>query len=222
MPPKKGGKKDGPAKFADKENLARAETEVLSLQRLLELRSFEVQAYHNSTVACCTTLLHAARLGMPCMHLSSMLLPMLQALEARRSERLWREKTEAFTQALEQHKEDTLDITADMVRQYKAMQVTMSKRVAELEAESQALQDTVKAKDEQIAKLQVRCLHGRGGGKTAQVGKGWLKKLTAGSRAREGWGFDHQTEAACSRVQPGRSGRSAWLQWQDTTGVLSA
>jgi hypothetical protein len=42
MPPKAKGKKDGPAKFADKENLARAETEVLSLQRLLELRSFEV------------------------------------------------------------------------------------------------------------------------------------------------------------------------------------
>lgn len=169
MPPKKGGKKDGPAKFADKENLARAETEVLSLQRLLELRSFEVQAYHNSPVACCTTdavlVLHAssaARLSMPCKRCSSMLLSTLQALEARRSERLWREKTEAFTQALEQHKEDTLDITADMVRQYKAMQVTMSKRVAELEAENQALQNTVKAKDEQIAKLQVRCLQGRG------------------------------------------------------------
>ena len=44
MPPKAKGKgKDGPAKFADKENLARAETEVLSLQRLLELRSFEVR-----------------------------------------------------------------------------------------------------------------------------------------------------------------------------------
>ncbi len=42
MPPKAKGKKDGPAKFADKENLARAETEVLSLQRLLELRSYEV------------------------------------------------------------------------------------------------------------------------------------------------------------------------------------
>lgn len=93
-------------------------------------------------------------------YLSSAPLPCLclprQALEARRSERLWREKTEAFTQALEQQKEDTLDITADMVRQYKAMQVTMSKRVAELEAENQSLLDTVKAKDEQIAKLQVR------------------------------------------------------------------
>lgn len=44
MPPKAKSKgKDGPAKFADKENLARAETEVLSLQRLLELRSFEVR-----------------------------------------------------------------------------------------------------------------------------------------------------------------------------------
>lgn len=42
MPPKKA-KKDVAAKLADKENLARAETEVLSLQRLLELRSHEVR-----------------------------------------------------------------------------------------------------------------------------------------------------------------------------------
>ncbi len=45
MPPKKaGGKggKDGPAKLAEKENLARAEAEVISLQRILELRSHEV------------------------------------------------------------------------------------------------------------------------------------------------------------------------------------
>lgn len=42
MPPKTKGAKDGPAKAADKENLARAETEILSLQHLLELRSHEV------------------------------------------------------------------------------------------------------------------------------------------------------------------------------------
>jgi hypothetical protein len=39
MPPKK---KDGPAKVGEKENCARAEAELLSLQRLLELRSSEV------------------------------------------------------------------------------------------------------------------------------------------------------------------------------------
>ncbi len=44
MPPKTKGAKDGPAKAADKENLARAETEILSLQHLLELRSHEVRA----------------------------------------------------------------------------------------------------------------------------------------------------------------------------------
>ena len=48
---------------------------------------------------------------------------MLQALEARRSERLWRERVNAFSSTLDQHKEDTLDITADMMRQYKGMQV---------------------------------------------------------------------------------------------------
>ncbi len=47
----------------------------------------------------------------------------LQAVEARRSERLWRERMDAFNTALETQKEDTLDITADMLRQYKAMQV---------------------------------------------------------------------------------------------------
>jgi hypothetical protein len=35
----------------------------------------------------------------------------MQALEARRSERMWRERMEAFNQAIEQQKEDTLDIT---------------------------------------------------------------------------------------------------------------
>lgn len=47
----------------------------------------------------------------------------VQALEARRSERLWRERVAAFSSAVEQQKEDALDITADMMRQYKGMQV---------------------------------------------------------------------------------------------------
>lgn len=116
MPPKKG-KKDGPAKFADKENLARAETEVLSLQRLIELRSHE-------------------------------------SVEARRSERLWRERVDAFASALEQQKEDTLDITSDMLRQYKAMQEQMAKRIAELEADNRGLRRAAEDKDGEIAKLQ--------------------------------------------------------------------
>mmetsp|Transcript_8229 Transcript_8229/g.15884 ORF Transcript_8229/g.15884 Transcript_8229/m.15884 type:complete len:87 (-) Transcript_8229:474-734(-) len=82
MPPKKGADLAKAAKLADKDNLARAETEILSLQKLLEIRSHE-------------------------------------ALEAKRSEKMWRERMEAFTKTLEQHKEDTLDITADMTRQYK-------------------------------------------------------------------------------------------------------
>ncbi|KAG1681039.1 hypothetical protein FOA52_009999 [Chlamydomonas sp. UWO 241] len=117
MPPKAKGKKDGPAKFGDKENLSRAETEVLSLQRLLELRSFE-------------------------------------ALEARRSERLWRERNEAFSSALDQHKENTLDITSDMVRQYKAMQETTSRRVQDLEATVSGLRETVADRDAEIERLK--------------------------------------------------------------------
>ncbi len=98
MPPKKSGKKDGPAKFADKENLSRAETEILSLQRLLELRSYEVSCLHG----------HRAHTWDTCP-------PSPQAIESRRSERLWRDRNEAFTEALEQQREDTLDITSDMV-----------------------------------------------------------------------------------------------------------
>jgi citrate synthase len=118
MPPKAKGKKDGPAKFADKENLARAETEVLSLQRLLELRSFE-------------------------------------AIESRRSERLWRERNEAFSTALQQQREDTLDITSDMVRQHKAMQEQLSKRVSDLEAQNKTLREALDEKDELINNLLV-------------------------------------------------------------------
>jgi hypothetical protein len=46
----------------------------------------------------------------------------MQAVEARRSERLWRERMDAFNTALEGQRTDTVDITADMSRQYKAMQ----------------------------------------------------------------------------------------------------
>lgn len=116
-PKKKGGKKDDPAKFADKENLARAETEVLSLQRLLEVRSQE-------------------------------------ALEARRSERLWRERVDAFSTALETQKEDTLDITADMLRQYKAMQEQLLKRVNELEQENKSLRVQLDERDEALKKIK--------------------------------------------------------------------
>lgn len=48
MPPKKAGgkgKEGGPAKMADKENLSRAESEILSLQHLLDLRSHEVRMH---------------------------------------------------------------------------------------------------------------------------------------------------------------------------------
>lgn len=83
-PKKKGGSKKeaDPAKLVDSENLKRAEAEIVSLQRQLELRSHET-------------------------------------LEARRSERIWREKCSAFGEALEKQKEDTLDITSDMMRKYK-------------------------------------------------------------------------------------------------------
>ena len=118
MPPKKAGKsKDGPAKFADKENLARAETEVLSLQRILELRSFE-------------------------------------ALEARRTERIWRERNEAYSQAMEQQREDTLDITSDLVRQYKTMQEKLGHQLEALEGDNIKLKQLVEEKEKTIQRLE--------------------------------------------------------------------
>ncbi|GLI59367.1 hypothetical protein VaNZ11_001232 [Volvox africanus] len=118
MPPKKKNDLAKAAKMADKENLARAETEILSLQHLLELRSHE-------------------------------------ALEARRSERMWRERMDAFSQSIEQQKEDTLDITADMMRQYKGMQEQLLKKVADLEAENRQLKKTIEERDSEIAKIQM-------------------------------------------------------------------
>ena len=67
---------------------------------------------------------------------------------------MWRERMEAFSQAIEQQKEDTLDITSDMMRQYKGMQEQAIKKVSELEAENRQLKKTVEEKDAEIAKLQ--------------------------------------------------------------------
>jgi hypothetical protein len=68
---------------------------------------------------------------------------------------LWRERNEAFSLSLEQQREDTLDITSDMVRQYKAMQEIGSKRIADLEAQNKSLKEALMLKDALIAKLQV-------------------------------------------------------------------
>jgi len=48
----------------------------------------------------------------------------VQAVDARRSEKLWRERMEGFKGAYEQQGTDTLDMKTDMLRQYKTMQVS--------------------------------------------------------------------------------------------------
>lgn len=68
---------------------------------------------------------------------------------------MWRERMEAFNQAIEQQKEDTLDITADMMRQYKGMQEQLLKKAADLEAENRQLKKTVEERDAEISKLQM-------------------------------------------------------------------
>lgn len=47
----------------------------------------------------------------------------MQAVEARRSENLSREKMEGFREAYERLKADTADVNASMQRQYRTMQV---------------------------------------------------------------------------------------------------
>ena len=47
-----------------------------------------------------------------------------------------------------------------MVRQYKAMQEQLGKRVADLEAQNKGLREGARLKDEQIAKLQVMMCYG--------------------------------------------------------------
>lgn len=60
MAPKKKGSKAksaDPAKFVDKERIKRAEAEIVSLQRLLEVRNHEVEGPKcilDQTVACAT------------------------------------------------------------------------------------------------------------------------------------------------------------------------
>ena len=49
-----------------------------------------------------------------------------------------------------------MDITSDMVRQYKAMQESMGKKLADLEAKNKELREKLSQRDELISKLQVR------------------------------------------------------------------
>mmetsp|Transcript_26882 Transcript_26882/g.37110 ORF Transcript_26882/g.37110 Transcript_26882/m.37110 type:complete len:83 (-) Transcript_26882:429-677(-) len=75
MPAKKGKKKDAmdPVEFEAKDNLRRAEAEIFSLQRQLDVAGQEMQY-------------------------------------AREHEREWRERLDAFGLAMEQQRENTLDI----------------------------------------------------------------------------------------------------------------
>lgn len=67
---------------------------------------------------------------------------------------MWRERMDAFQTAIEQQKEDTLDITADMMRQYKGMQEQLLKKVSDLEAENRQLKKVIDERDAEIVKLQ--------------------------------------------------------------------
>lgn len=73
-----------------------------------------------------------------------------EALSARRAERDWRTSLEQFGNQMSQQKEDTLDITADMSRQYKTMQHRLLTQMETLEREKHELSALCKEKDEAI------------------------------------------------------------------------
>lgn len=73
-----------------------------------------------------------------------------EALSARRAERDWRTSLEQFGNQMSQQKEDTLDITADMSRQYKTMQHRLLTQMETLEREKHELGALCKEKDEAI------------------------------------------------------------------------
>lgn len=73
-----------------------------------------------------------------------------EAVAARRNERDWRTKLEQFEAKMGQQQEDTLDITADMSRQYKTMQHRLMTQIEELEREKNELSAMCKEKDEVI------------------------------------------------------------------------
>ena len=126
LPPNvKGAKEAKAAKFVDKENLRRAEVEILTLQQLAEQRASEVRELNfdlrTDWSVLCKILVCAIEQKEACMvcEYSYCCLSKHQAIDARRSERNWRERVDAYGVAIEQQREDTLDITSDMLRQYK-------------------------------------------------------------------------------------------------------
>lgn len=73
-----------------------------------------------------------------------------EMLSARRAERDWRSKLSAFGDQMTQQQEDTLDITADMSRQYKSMQHRLLTHVETLERDKHELSLLCEEKDEVI------------------------------------------------------------------------
>mmetsp|Transcript_4646 Transcript_4646/g.11548 ORF Transcript_4646/g.11548 Transcript_4646/m.11548 type:complete len:175 (+) Transcript_4646:222-746(+) len=85
----------------------------------------------------------------------------VDALEARRSERNWRDRVGSYGVAIEQQREDTLDITSDMLRQYKAMQDQLMKQVDNLESKNRDLQGDLNNKEDRVRQLEQELLEER-------------------------------------------------------------
>mmetsp|Transcript_34172 Transcript_34172/g.65283 ORF Transcript_34172/g.65283 Transcript_34172/m.65283 type:complete len:180 (-) Transcript_34172:188-727(-) len=73
---------------------------------------------------------------------------------AREHEREWRERLDAFGVAMEQQRENTLDIMADMSRQFKAMQEKHLLKIGTLEKRTEELQQALDDKDDELARVR--------------------------------------------------------------------
>ena len=65
----------------------------------------------------------------------------------------------AYGQAVEQQRENTLDITSDLSRQYKAMQEQSLRRIDELELRNNSLEEQLGQKQSTIEQMQQERVH---------------------------------------------------------------
>ena len=144
----KGKKETDPVELASLEKLRHAEVEVLALQQQLDVKvgcqgrcsltllrrstppdltpprpapprmlstlEHQIRCSASQQLSDCATLLSNGNLR----HY----VKEHETVFARRAERDWRSKLDAYGNQMTQQREDTLDITADMSRQYKTMQ----------------------------------------------------------------------------------------------------
>mmetsp|Transcript_4043 Transcript_4043/g.14134 ORF Transcript_4043/g.14134 Transcript_4043/m.14134 type:complete len:169 (-) Transcript_4043:112-618(-) len=75
---------------------------------------------------------------------------------ARQTEREWRFRVDEFSNALEQQRENTLDVASDMSRQYKAMQEKLLQQIDGMEVEQERLRGEIAERDRRAEEQRLR------------------------------------------------------------------